>query len=171
MDKILFHPEFVTATIYEWHPLLKREVFKKIIIESLQFLVKEARIILYAYCVMDTHMHLIWQVKGKWLSSDVRRDFFKYTAHQFKRLLQENYPYELALFKATQHDRTYQFWERHTLCVEVFTPGVFNQKLDYIHNNPVSAGICLLPEEYKFSSAAYYYNGLDDHEFLTHCNG
>ena len=50
MEKIIFPPEFVTATIYEWHSLLKKEEFKQIIIDSLQFLVKEDRIILYAYC-------------------------------------------------------------------------------------------------------------------------
>jgi hypothetical protein len=30
------------------------------------------------------------------------------------------------------------------------------QKLDYSHNNPVKAGLCQLPEEYKYSSASYY---------------
>ena len=49
MDKILFHPEFVTATIYEWYPLLTRTEFKQIVIDSLQFLVKDGRIILYGY--------------------------------------------------------------------------------------------------------------------------
>ena len=171
MDKIIFHPEFVTATIYEWHRLLTRTEFKQIVIDSLQFLVKEGHIILYGYCIMNTHIHLIWQVKGKWLSSNVRRDFFKYTAHQFKRKLEKYYPFELFLYKATQGDRTYQFWERHTLYVDVFTPKVFTQKLDYIHDNPVSAGICLLPEEYEFSSAAYYFNGKDLYGFLTHYNG
>ena len=45
MDKIIFHPEFVTATIHEWHALLKKDDFKQIIIESLQFLVKKDCII------------------------------------------------------------------------------------------------------------------------------
>ena len=79
---------------------------------------------------MDTHIHLIWQVKGKWLSSQVRRDFFKYTAQQFKKLLEQKYPRALRIFKATQQDRIYQFWERHTLCVDLFTPVVFKQKVD-----------------------------------------
>lgn len=171
MDKIIFHPEFVTATIYEWHALLKKDEFKQIIIDSLKFLVKEDRIILYAYCLMDTHIHLIWQVKGKWLSSQVRRDFFKYTAQQFKKLLEQKYPRALHIFKSTQQDRLYQFWERHTLCVELFTPVVFDQKVDYIHNNPVKAGLCRYPEEYVYSSAKYYLNAVDEFNFLSHYNG
>ena len=120
---------------------------------------------------MDTHIHLIWQVKGKWLSSQIRRDFFKYTAQQFKKLLEQKYLRALRIFKATQQDRIHQFWERHTLCVEVFTPAVLAQKVDYIHNNPVKAGLCTYPEEYVYSSAKYYLNAVDTFNFLSHYNG
>ncbi len=77
---------------------------------------------------MDTHIHLIWQVQGEWLSSQVRRDFFKYTAQQFKKLLEQKYPKALYIFKSTQQDCIYQFWERHTLCVELHMPVAFEQK-------------------------------------------
>lgn len=170
MDKIFFHPEFVTATIYNWQHLLKSTENKEIICSSLKFLVDDNRIILYAYCIMDNHIHLIWQVKGKWKSSDVKRDFLKYTAHQFKRKLQSDCESELENYRATQNDRTYQIWERNTLCVELFTPAVCDQKLDYIHYNPVKAGICELPEQYDYSSAQYYLNGSDRFNFLTHIN-
>jgi hypothetical protein len=82
MELILQHPEFVTATIHNWLPLLQPEKHKKIIEDSLIFLVKDEGIILYAYCLMNNHIHLIWQVKGNRKSSDIRRDFFKYTAQQ-----------------------------------------------------------------------------------------
>jgi len=38
------------------------------------------------------------------------------------------------------------FWERNALSVELRTEKVFEQKLDYIHDNPVKAGMCLLPK-------------------------
>ena len=120
---------------------------------------------------MDTHIHLIWQVKGKWLSSQIRRDFFKYTAQQFKKLLEQKYLRALRIFKATQQDRIHQFWERHTLCVEVFTPSVLAQKVDYIHNNPVKAGLCTYPEEYVYSSAKYDLIAIDTFNFLSYYNG
>jgi len=143
---------------------------KEIICASLKFLVDDNRIILYAYCIMDNHIHLIWQVKGRWTSSDIKRDFLKYTAHQFKRNLQKYRPVELENYRATQNDRKYQIWERNALCVELFTPAVCDQKLDYIHNNPVKAGICDSPEQYYFSSAKYYIDGSDKFNFLTHIN-
>ena len=56
----------------------------------------------------------------------------------------------------------YQFWERNALNTELRTAKVFNQKLNYIHRNPVEAGICKLPEEYKYSSALFYETGIDN---------
>jgi len=41
------------------------------------------------------------------------------------------------------------------------------EKLDYIHNNPVKAGLCALEEEYKYSSAGYYIANRKDWDFLT----
>jgi len=42
------------------------------------------------------------------------------------------------------------------------------QKIECIHNNPVSAGLCDYPEEYEYSSAKLYENGKDEFGFLTH---
>ena len=170
MEKIIHYPEFVTATILNWHPLLKQEKYKNLILESLRFLVKSNRIILYAYCIMDTHIHLIWQVKGDIALSVIRRDFFKYTAQQFKRDLDEYDPEVLISFASTQADRKYQIWERNTLCIDLFTDAVFDQKLNYIHYNPVAAGICLYEEEYTYSSARFYLTGEDRWNMMTHCN-
>ncbi len=39
---------------------------------------------------------------------------------------------------------------------QVKTPVEGGQKMDYIHNNPVRAGLCKVPEEYKYSSAEHY---------------
>jgi putative transposase len=45
---------------------------------------------------------------------------------------------------------------------------VAKQKIDYMHYNPVKAGLCELPEHYRFSSARYYELNVDDWGFLTH---
>ncbi len=53
------HPQFFTATIYEWNPLLKDDNVKDIIIISLRFLVRANRISLYGFVIMSNHLHLI----------------------------------------------------------------------------------------------------------------
>ncbi|MCW3114621.1 MAG: hypothetical protein JWR18_3017 [Segetibacter sp.] len=53
-----FYPDYFTATILEWKHLLKEDKYKEIIISSLQFLVKENRLKVYAFCIMSNHIHL-----------------------------------------------------------------------------------------------------------------
>jgi hypothetical protein len=74
----------------------------------------------------------------------------------------------MAHFKVNAKDREYQFWERNALSVELRSHPVFIQKLDYLHWNPVKAGVCKLPEEYTYSSALFYETGVDNRGFLTH---
>jgi putative transposase len=170
MEKIIHHPEFVTSTILDWKPLLKPDKYKKLILEGLRFHVKENRVILYAYVIMDKHLHLIWQIKGERKTEDVRRDFLKFISGKIKADLKKNHPKVLPYFKSSQADRSYHFWERKSLCIELFTREVFNQKLEYIHNNPVKAGMCEKPEDYPYSSARFYFDGSDEFNMLTHCN-
>jgi putative transposase len=148
--------------------LLKPDKYKDIIIESLRFLVKEKRIILYAFVIMENHFHLIWQMQAGIKPADVQRDFLKYTAQKIKKDLQINHPTVLSHFKVKTKDRQYQFWERNALSIELSTEKVFQQKLNYIHNNPVMAGFCVLPEQYRYSSASLYELNKTGWEFLTH---
>ena len=42
----------------------------------------------------------------------------------------------LAFFKVNKYDRDYQIWKREPLSIELISPAVFEQKIDYIHYNP-----------------------------------
>ena len=58
---VIFHPQFITATVYEWKHLLKPDKYKRVIIDSLKFLVKDGRIKVYAFGIMSNHtisMHM-----------------------------------------------------------------------------------------------------------------
>ncbi len=92
----------------------------------------------------------------------------KYTAQMMIKDLRNNHPQVLDKFRVKASDRTYQIWERNALSVSLWSQAVFKQKLDYIHNNPVVAGLCHFPEEYKYSSASFYEKGTGDWNFLTH---
>jgi putative transposase len=67
-------------------------------------------------------------------------------------------------------ERTYQFWERNSLSVELRSSKVFYQKLEYIHNNPIKAGLCSNANDYYYCSAKFYATGIDDFGMLTHCD-
>jgi putative transposase len=161
-------PQFFTATILEWKKLLKPEKYKDTIISSLQFLVENNRVKVNAFVIMDNHIHLIWQMMAGIKSEAVQRDFMKYTAQKIKQDLIKSHPAVLAHFKVNAKDREYQFWERNALSIELGTLEMLKQKLEYIHYNAVLAGLCNLPEEYKYSTARFYETGVNDWDFVTH---
>lgn len=165
-----YWPQFFTATILEWKPLLQADKYKVVLINTLQFLVQQKRIRLYAFVIMHNHLHTIWQpLPGQTLQS-IQHSFLKHTAQQIKLDLLQNNMALLQQFKVAAKDRRYQFWERNSLSVELRSTKVFNQKLEYIHNNPVKAGLSLLPQDYYYSSAKFYAMGIDDFGMLTHCD-
>jgi putative transposase len=125
------------------------------------------RLFLYAYCIMDNHIHLIWQIKGDHKPSEIQKLFLENSSKQIKNDLELYHPDVLKLFQSTQQDRTYHFWQRRPLSIDLYTPHFFDQKLNYIHYNPVTAGMCNLPEEYLYSSARFYYGNIDHWNMLT----
>ncbi len=166
-----YHPDFYTATILKWKLLLKPDKFKDIVINSLRFLIADKRILLYAFVIMNNHLHLIWQISDAYKPQEVQQSFMKYTAQILLKELRNNHSKVLALFEVNAKDRKYQIWERNPLSISLLNRKVFLQKLDYIHNNPVREGLCMLPEEYKYSSASFYINGDKRWGFLMYYEG
>ena len=166
-----YWPQFYTATIYQWQHLLAEDKHKDIIVDSLKFLVTEKRIELNAFVIMSNHIHLIWQPMFGFTPSNIQASFMKYTAQQLKRSLSKNNIEALGSFKVNKYDRDYQFWKREPLGIELISPAVFEQNIDYIHYNPVIAGLCINPEDYHYSSARFYYDGTDSFVMLTHYSG
>jgi hypothetical protein len=54
------------------------------------------------------------------------------------------------------NNERYQFWQQHSHPIELNTNEKLFQRLNYVHQNPVEAGIVLSAEEYLYSSAMNY---------------
>jgi putative transposase len=164
------YPQFFTATNLEWKPLLKQDKYKDIIISSMDFLAKDKRVIIYGFVIMHNHLHIIWQMQPGIKRDAVQRDFLKFTAQKIKKDIVRHHRKNLADYKVDAEDRKFQFWERNSLSVDLWSREVFIQKLNYIHKNPVGARLCTQPEDYNYSSALFYETGKDNWGFLTHYN-
>ncbi|NDK54944.1 transposase [Pontibacter fetidus] len=164
------HIAFFTATILEWKHLLKPDKYKQIIINSLRYLVEQKRVKVYAFVIMPNHLHLLWKMEEPYKREDVQRDFLKYTAQLIKYDLVKNHPLVLEKFRVNAKDRQYQLWERNPLSIYCYSVAVTEQKLAYIHNNPIQEKwqLAALPEDYSYSSAKFYHNNKDNFGFLTH---
>ncbi len=92
----------------------------------------------------------------------------KFTARQLLLSLVEDDKDLHASFKVNKYDRDYQVWKREPLSIELPNKKMFIQKLEYIHYNPVRAGLCEVPEDYHYSSARFYIDGTNDFGMLKH---
>ena len=166
MDYPIHYPQFYTATILNWKHLLKPDKYKDIIISSLSFLVIEKRIQVFGFVIMSNHIHLIWRMMNDSTPSNVQQSFMKFTAQMMIKDLRRNHPLVLEHFFVGAADRKYQIWERNPLSIELRSEKVLMQKLLYMHENPVKAGLCLTPESYLYSSASLYVKGVTKWDFL-----
>jgi len=162
-------PQFFTATISQWKHLLKEDRFKDIVVEALRNMVIAERIHLYGFVIMSNHMHLIWQALHGYDLNKLETSLLKFTARKFLAQLEKEQ--RLEEFGINAFDRKHNFWKRDSLGIEIFTPSVFQQKLNYCHQNPVKAGLCKSPEEYHYSSALFYETGVDCFDMLVHYMG
>jgi len=165
-----YYAEFFTATILNWQKLLQDDFFKQLIVDSLQWLVKEKRCTVYSFVIMPNHMHLIWRIAMGLEREIAQGALLSFTAHAFKRHLKQN-PSLLKNFYVDAGDRDYQFWQREPMVKEVWTERFLLQKLNYIHYNPCQPHwqLAAVPEDYKWSSALFYEkNILEPYTWLTH---
>lgn len=113
---------------------------------------------------MTNHLHIICKAKDGYSLSDILRDFKRHTAKSILLTL-KNEPesrreWILKLLKkagsGNQKNKEYQIWRQDNHPIELFSNKLIDQKLEYIHNNPVAVGIVASPEDYLYSSARNY---------------
>ncbi|MBK9792561.1 MAG: transposase [Sphingobacteriales bacterium] len=170
-------PHFLTFTVIGWIDVFSRETYKEKLLESLQYCIEEKGLAVHAWVIMTNHVHLIVSTKNNKIA-DVVRDIKKYTSRQIIELIEQN-PKEsrkewmLNIFsfagKSNNNNKNYQFWRQDYHPVELNTNEKLTQRLVYLHENPVRAGLVWEAYHYKYSSALDYYTndkGLLKVEFL-----
>ena len=156
-------PHFITFTVVDWIDVFTRQTYRDIVIESLDYCIKNKGMILFGYVIMGNHIHMIIQSQEAQLS-DLIRDFKKFTAKSILEKIQ-NSPesrreWMLERFKlATEshsRNKNYQLWQYGNHPEEVYSNKFMWTKLEYIHLNPVRAGIVEKASHYVYSSASNY---------------
>ncbi len=169
---------FLTFTVIDWVDVFTRKKYKLEIVDSLNYCVQEKGLIIYAWVIMSNHVHVIWQAKEGFQLSPIIRDFKKFIAKKIISLIEnENESRKIWMLKKFEFAgkrlkriSKYKFWkdDNHAIFLDPFWPEMIDQKLDYIHNNPVKAMLVDEPYHYIFSSAIDYYGdkGLVEIELL-----
>jgi len=159
---------FWTATINKWYRLLENDLYKDIIIDSLNYLSNKGIVDVFAFVIMPNHVHFIGRAKYKNGKETMQGSFLKYTAHEFKKLLLNEQSDKLHLYKVDASNKQYEFWQRDPVAIRLFTRKVAYQKLDYLHNNPLAERWQLVdnPCNYKYSIAKFYGEDKKDFTFI-----
>ena len=160
---------FLTFTVVGWIDIFSRQSYRDIVIESFKYCQLKKGLHLHAYVIMSNHIHLIVSVDDGFTVSDFIRDCKKFTSTRILDAIENSgiesrRDWMLHQFKyyASLHTRNekYQLWEQDNHPIELESPAFTQQKIDYIHQNPVAAGLVYRAEDYIYSSASNY-AGLD----------
>ena len=159
---------FFTATVLDWKYILKTDNYKDVLIESFKYHVEKKLLRIFAFVIMPNHFHTVWKINESQEKSDFQRNMLKFTGQTILRALKLK---EAEIYKSLYvgaKDRHYQFWERNPLSVPLYSQKVVEQKINYIHANPLHPkwNLADQPQDYKYSSAAFYYTGKDEFGFL-----
>ena len=149
------YPHFLTCSVVGWLPVFTRSQCVDIVLDSWRYLQSAKRLTLTAYVVMENHLHFI--AEGPELAEAVG-DFKSYTARQIIDFLRargdQTLLRQLEAEKAGyKSDRQYQFWQEGSCPKQIVSDEMMEQKLDYIHNNPVRRGYVDDPTHWRYSSA------------------
>ncbi len=169
-------PHFLTFTVCGWIDLFTRKIYKDILCDSFVYCRANKGLLLNAFVMMSNHLHLIASAKDGYALSDIIRDFKAHTHRQMIKIIESDVEsrrhwmlHQLAYY-ASRHSRNenYQIWIQDSHPEELLNMEMAYSKLNYIHQNPVRAGITDNPAAYLYSSAANYAKGkgIIDVDFL-----
>ena len=156
---------FVSFAVVEWIDVFTRNEYKNILLESLSFSQQNKAMEVFAWCIMTSHVHLVFRSAGDFKPEDLLGDFKRFTSRNIIQAIIEN-PNEsrkewlLEQFKKAAEQSSnvnkYQFWRHDNKPIELWSNKVIAEKINYIHYNPVEEGLVYRPEEYVYSSARDY---------------
>ena len=117
------------------------------------------RIVLHAFVIMPNHIHLVLSIQENESKKSIQLSLLKFTA-QFliKYLIHEDQYDELSNYQTSLKDRIYNIWKRRPKWIHIDNTIILEQKIDYVHNNPLQEKWQLVsaPELYEWSSASFY---------------
>ncbi|WP_136466038.1 REP-associated tyrosine transposase [Flagellimonas onchidii] len=156
---------FVSFSVVEWLDVFTRNQYKDILIESLTFCQTNKGMEIMAWCIMTNHVHLIFRSIAGERPEQLLGDFKRFTSKEIVKAIQDN-PKEsrkeflLEQFKKAAEKSSnvnhYQFWRHDNKPIELWSNKVIEEKIIYMHSNPVEAGLVFKPEDYVYSSALDY---------------
>jgi len=151
-------------TVVEWVDVFTRPVYFDLVYEAWGYCQREKGLTIHAYVIMTNHIHWIISASPT-ATSGIVRDFKRFTSRKITAAIagsstESRHRWMTELFQAAgqrgPNKSDHQFWIHDNHPVPLWSPAVIQQKIEYIHLNPVRQGIVAAPEHYVHSSASTY---------------
>jgi putative transposase len=158
---------FCTLTVVNWIDVFTRKEYCFVVLDSLKYCQQHKGLVVHAYVIMSSHVHLLISAKEGYDLSGILRDLKQFTSKKIVALIQQipesrkDWLLDKFAFagKPLQRITNYKFWQDGSHAKECSSNEFLHQKLNYIHQNPVDAMIVNEPHYYVFSSAIDYSGG------------
>ena len=155
---------FITTTTVGWVDIFTRARYRHHVVDSLIYCQQNKGLVIHAWCIMSNHLHMIASVNRHQLISDIMRDFKKFTSkticEDLRNDVESRKEWMLNLFeyagKSHRKQHEFKLWKDNYYNIILESNFMIDQKLNYIHENPVRAEIVDEPHHYIFSSARDY---------------
>ncbi|WP_069130020.1 REP-associated tyrosine transposase [Rhodohalobacter halophilus] len=152
------YPYFITSSVVNGYPIFSNPLAAQVILNALNFIQKKRDATVYAYVIMENHIHVVLQHDQ--LPKQVQ-EFKSWTARSIIDLFSENghtfQLFKLRKAKNPRHsDSVHQIWQEGYYPKKIFGDEMMIQKIEYIHNNPVKRGFVDRPEDWRYSSMRNY---------------
>lgn len=167
---------FCTFTCFKWLPLIHTVSMYDWIHEWFRRL-HEQNNRLVGYVIMPNHLHILLRVPEGTGINKLLAEGKRFMAYEIRKRLQEADHKGLLSIMAegvrtgdAQRGQQYRVFEASSDIKDCWTEKFLRQKLDYIHNNPISGKWSLVddPAMYPFSSAGFYMLGTEPVVPLLH---
>ena len=154
---------YVTIQVVYWVDIFTRQCYRDIVVDSLRYCQQNKGLEIFAFVIMSNHIHLIIRSQNNDLSG-VLRDFKKHTSKRITESIEtateSRKAWMLRLFahaaKRQNKKGDYQVWTHENHAIQLYSNVAIQEKLNYIHLNPVRSGIVEKPDDYVYSSAKNY---------------
>jgi len=159
---------YITAVAKDRIPVFRTDQIKAIACSAFDEARKSGGFAIYAYVLMSDHFHAITDSMLKpskviqYINGIISRrviDHLKEHGHNasLQKLRRES--------GARGH--TYSLWDHHSNAFPIFSEDILIQKVNYIHHNPVGAGLVERAEDYRWSSVRIWKRRALENEPLT----
>ena len=161
---------FITFTINNWIPIFRSfPMTINFIYSSLSYLTENKNVIVYAFVIMEDHMHIIWKNLIPEQNNTIINKFKKFTGKQILNYCNQYHAEVCGITQSKRKDRKMQFWKLKSKSIKVQNKEDYQNIKEYIHNNPTKGEYkyCVLPYEYEHSSSLAYFQRESNFGFLT----